>query len=71
MLNRQTILLMMCCLLIGLSSSTAFQERQDDAFKTELKAMAGTWRAVSVEKDGQKAPETILKETIMTRDESR
>jgi uncharacterized protein (TIGR03067 family) len=44
--------------------------RREDLFKQELKALAGTWRPIFSETDGNKAPEERLKESSMTRDET-
>lgn len=70
MLNRLGTLLTIGCLLAGFGSAGALGDDPDDAFKEELKALAGTWKAVSIETDGKKAPEDILKQVVMTRDES-
>ena len=49
--------------LPGLGSPNASGDRQEDDFKKELKAMAGTWRPVSAENNGFKVPEDGLKDT--------
>jgi uncharacterized protein (TIGR03067 family) len=36
-------------------------DNQDDAAKKDLQALQGTWTAVIVERNGQKAPEDVLK----------
>ena len=41
-----------------------------DAFAKELKAMAGTWRPVSAENNGNMSPEGDLKELRWIRDEA-
>jgi uncharacterized protein (TIGR03067 family) len=69
MLSRVAVL-MITGLLVGLGSAGALGSGQDDAFKKELKALAGTWRPVFSETDGNKAPEERLKESSMTRDET-
>ena len=43
---------------------------KEDALDKEMKALAGTWKAVSRETDGKKVPDSILKEVVITRDES-
>ncbi|WP_435009025.1 TIGR03067 domain-containing protein [Tundrisphaera lichenicola] len=53
-------------LLVG--SLNAFGDPQNDAVKQELKNMAGTWRPVSAENNGFKAPEDGLKDTRRTLD---
>jgi hypothetical protein len=58
------------CLFTGFGSSDASDDVQVDAFKKELKAMAGTWRPTYGETDGNKAPEERLKVASITRDES-
>ena len=55
-------------LLAGLGLPGASGDPQDDAFTKELKALAGTWRPISAENNGYKAPEEVLKGTRWTRD---
>lgn len=70
MLNRLGMLLTIGCLLTGFGAMGVFGDGPDDAVKKELKAMAGTWRAVSIETDGKKAPDDVLRIVVMTRDET-
>jgi len=70
MLNRLIMLLIFACLLTGFGSAVALCDGPDDAVKKELKALAGTWKAVSLETDGKPAPDDIVKKVVMTRDES-
>ena len=58
------------CVLAMLGSADASADGENGALKKELHAMAGTWRAVSVERDGKAAPGEALKELVMTRDVS-
>jgi uncharacterized protein (TIGR03067 family) len=69
MLSRVAVF-MLTGLLVGLGSAGVVGAGQDDTFKKELKALAGTWRPVFSETDGNKAPEERLKESSMTRDET-
>jgi uncharacterized protein (TIGR03067 family) len=47
-----------------------FGEDQNEVFKKELKALAGTWKPISSETDGNKTPEERLKDSRMTRYEN-
>ena len=67
MTRNATMLLGISLLLAGLGSK-AYGDPQDDAFRKELKAMAGTWRPISAENNGNKTPEEILKEIRWVRD---
>src|SRR4051794_31853751 len=62
------MLLGTCLLLAGLGLPQAAGDPQDDAVMKELKAMAGTWRPISTENNGNKAPDESLKETRWIRD---
>lgn len=55
-------------LVAGLGLPKASGAPQDDAFTKELKAMAGTWRPVSAENNGNKSSEEILKGIRWIRD---
>lgn len=68
MTRNATMLLGISLLLAGLGLPKASGDPQDDAFRKELKAMAGTWRPISTENNGNKAPEEILKEIRWARD---
>jgi uncharacterized protein (TIGR03067 family) len=68
MLRNAAMLLGTFLLLAGLGLPKASGDPQDDAFTKELKAMAGTWRPISTENNGNKAPEESLKETRWIRD---
>ena len=70
MLNKRAVLVMTYCLLTGLGLADTFGDTSEDAFKHELKALAGTWKPISSETDGNKTPEERLKESSMTRDET-
>lgn len=70
MLTRLAMLVATCCLVTGFGSAAAFGDAQEDAFKKELKALAGAWRPILIETDGDKAPEEVLKELNMTRDDT-
>src|SRR5579864_3279609 len=70
MLNRLAILATTCCLFTGFGSAGVFADAQEDVFKKELKALAGTWRPISSETDGNKAPAEKLKESSVIRDET-
>jgi uncharacterized protein (TIGR03067 family) len=77
MLSRLAVLVTTCLLAGCGSTSTSVVghtpvagDAPEDAFKKELKALAGTWRPVSIETDGSKVPEERLKELTMTRDEN-
>jgi uncharacterized protein (TIGR03067 family) len=70
MLNRLTMLVTASSLFTGLASVDAFADDKEDAFKKELKALAGTWKYISLENDGKKVPEETLKELLMVRDEA-
>ena len=70
MLNRVAIVVATCCVLASLGSPRAIRDAQEQVFKKELKTLAGTWRPISSETDGIKAPEERLKESSMTRDEA-
>jgi uncharacterized protein (TIGR03067 family) len=69
MFNRLPMFVATCCFLASLGSPYAIADAQEDAFKQELKALAGTWRPIFSETDGSKAPEERLKESRITRDE--
>jgi hypothetical protein len=62
-----TVPLVIVSLFAGFGVTEVTGDTQDDAFKKELKAMAGTWRTISAESDGTNAPEDVLKENIWTR----
>ena len=68
MLRNAAMLLGTFLLLAGLGLPKASGDPQADAFTKELKAMAGTWRPISAENNGNKSPEDILKETRWIRD---
>lgn len=68
MTRNATMLLGISLLLAGLGLPKASGDPQDDAFRKELKAMAGTWRPISTENNGNKAPEEILKDIRWARD---
>ena len=55
-------------LLVGLGLPKASGDPKDDAFTKELKAMAGTWRSVFAENNGNKTSEEMLKEIRWIRD---
>lgn len=65
---RQVAMLLAIALLFAGSGVSG--DAQEGAFKKELKAMAGTWRPIYGETDGNKAPEERLKESSITRDEA-
>jgi uncharacterized protein (TIGR03067 family) len=70
MLRQAALALAIGLLFAGFGSSGVAGDSQEEAFKKELKAMAGTWRPVAAEVDGLKAPEERLKESVVTRDEA-
>lgn len=63
-----TMLFGILLLLTGLGLPKASGDPQDDAFTKELKAMAGTWRPVSAENNGNKSSEALLKGIRWIRD---
>jgi hypothetical protein len=65
MLRQVAMLLAIVFLFTGFGVSG---DAQDDAFKKELKALAGTWRPIYGETDGNKAPKERLKESSITTD---
>jgi uncharacterized protein (TIGR03067 family) len=62
------ILLVAFLLLAGLGSPDASGDPPGDAFKKELKAMAGTWRPISAENNGYQASAEDLKGILWFRD---
>jgi uncharacterized protein (TIGR03067 family) len=71
MLKRLAILLSVGLVVTGFGrSEIRGDEQEEDAFKKELKALAGTWKPISSETDGNKAPEERLKDSRMIRDET-
>jgi uncharacterized protein (TIGR03067 family) len=70
MLRPVTKFLTIAFLLAGIDLPGAAGDGQEEAFKKELRALAGTWRPISGETDGNKAPEERLKEASLTRDEA-
>jgi uncharacterized protein (TIGR03067 family) len=70
MWSRFALLVTMGCFLAGFNSPRTFGDAQEGDFKKELKALAGTWRPIFSENDGNKAPEERLKDACMTRDET-
>jgi uncharacterized protein (TIGR03067 family) len=70
MFKRFGMLVAICCLLTAFDSWAARGDEPDDVVKTELKAMAGTWRPDSIQTDGKEAPGDVLHNVVMHRDES-
>ena len=68
MTRNATMLLGLSLLLAGLGLPKASGDPQEDAFRAEMKAMAGTWRPISTENNGNKASEQILKDIRWARD---
>ncbi len=62
------ILLVTFLLLAGVGSPDASGDPPGDAFKKELKALAGTWRPISAENNGYKASAEDLKGILWFRD---
>jgi hypothetical protein len=54
MLKRLAMFVTTCCLVGALGLPHAFGDAQDDAFRKELKALAGTWRPIFGETDGNR-----------------
>lgn len=70
MLRQLALVLAIGFLLAECAGSRVAGDDQEDNFKKELKAMAGTWRPIRAEVDGKKAPENWLKESVLTRDDA-
>ena len=66
--RNAAMLLGIFLLLVGLGLPKASGDPKDDAFTKELKAMAGTWRSVFAENNGNKTSEEMLKEIRWIRD---
>lgn len=54
-------------LLLAAIARPAWAEEDDEAFKKELAALAGTWRLESSLVNGDSPPEEVRKEVAMTR----
>jgi uncharacterized protein (TIGR03067 family) len=67
-MRNAPMVMALAILLAGSGLLIVASDARDEAIKRELKAMEGAWRPVSVEVDGQKAPEEALKESVVTRD---
>jgi uncharacterized protein (TIGR03067 family) len=67
-MSRLVTMLLTVAFLFG--GPLVLADDTEDAFKKELKALAGTWKPVASETDGNKTPEERLKDSSMTRDES-
>ncbi len=67
LLRKAALLLVTSLLLAGLGLHNASGDAQD-AFKAELKAMAGLWRPISAENNGFKSSEENLKGELWNRD---
>ena len=68
MTRNAAMLLGISLLLAGLGLPKASGDPQDDAFRKELKAMAGVWRPISTENNGNKASGEVLKDILWARD---
>lgn len=69
-MTRKAALLLGTALLLACLGAPAAADPPADAFAKELKAMAGTWRPVSAENNGNMSPERDLKELRWIRDEA-
>lgn len=58
----KTIVTLFGFLIAGVLLAPGWTGKPNDAFKGELRAMAGTWKVVSIETDGFKVPNFVVTE---------